>query len=152
MKKLFVLFAFCSLLVGCDKEDGPAGSGITIDASQRTIELGYTSGSATVRFTAHEDWEPTVSAEDTWCSINPKSGTRGNASLNIGVSPNQTREVRTAVITLTAGEAKEEITVTQACMETLVATPDNFQVATEGDEIEFTITASVEYECATGSN
>ncbi|WP_297808395.1 M64 family metallopeptidase [uncultured Alistipes sp.] len=148
MKKLFVLFAFCSLLVGCDKEDGPAGSGITIDASQRTIELGYTSGSATVRFTAHEDWEATVSAEDTWCSINPKSGTRGNASLNIGVSPNQTREVRTAVITLTAGEAKEEITVTQACMETLVATPDNFQVATEGDEIEFTITASVEYECA----
>ena len=77
MKKLFVLFAFCSLLVGCDKEDGPAGSGITIDASQRTIELGYTSGSATVRFTAHEDWEATVSAEDTWCSINPKSGTRG---------------------------------------------------------------------------
>lgn len=147
MKKLLLLFALAGLFASCGSDDpAPSGSGLTIDDSQLAVTLTGSEGAKqTVRFTAHESWSADVSKD--WCILTPASGEAGNISLTVSATANTTGANRTATVTLRAGGAQAQIQVTQTLPETLSVTPPSFRVKSEGEEIEFKVTANVAYEC-----
>lgn len=151
MKKLFLLLAVCGLFAACSSDDpapGP-GSGLTIDDSQLSIVWSGTEEAKTVvHFTAYENWSAVVSSPGKeWCSLTPATGGAGNASITVTGQPNTTGEQRTASIRLRAGEVEKTIQVTQDSEESIRVSPESFTVKSEGEEIEFKVTANVTYEC-----
>ena len=72
-------------------------------------------GTAYVNFTAADDWTVTISEtrNEGWITVNPTSGTAGDAQLTITIPFNETAEERKGVIVLTCDTTHREITVTQ---------------------------------------
>jgi Leucine-rich repeat (LRR) protein len=54
----------------------------------------------------------TATSNQTWCTVTPASG-KGSGAVTVNVSENTALEARTATVTLTAGELKETVNVTQ---------------------------------------
>lgn len=70
------------------------------------------SASSTLSFSASQSWTTSVSAD--WLKVEPSSGEAGSHTLTLQVlKPNDTGDVRTATLTLIAGESSQRIAVTQ---------------------------------------
>lgn len=65
-----------------------------------------------IAFSATVDW--TAAADDEWVVLAPKSGKAGDATLKVNVDDNKLADPRSVKITITAGDATKEITITQA--------------------------------------
>ncbi|MDR0332356.1 MAG: InlB B-repeat-containing protein [Dysgonamonadaceae bacterium] len=82
-------------------------------------------GASDVIFTTTGAWTSSISVAETktktetettaadWISISPESGDAGTHTIEITLEPNFTGEDRTAIITITSGEAAIEINITQ---------------------------------------
>lgn len=58
-------------------------------------------------------WE--ISSNEKWCSLNGMWDS-GNSSMKLWVQPNETSELRTAIITVSQGEQKQEVVITQSAV------------------------------------
>lgn len=66
----------------------------------------------TVKFTTNKAW--TASSDQTWCTLDKKSGAAGTVSITATVSANTTDKERTAKVTVKAGTATATATIKQA--------------------------------------
>ena len=111
-------------------------------------------GTSTLTFTASEAWTASVGEANTraidWLSISPTSGQAGTATLTIQAEPNDTPDERNAAITLTCGNARETLTVTQKQKDALTVTSNKIELEAEGGDfaIELQANVSVTYEIA----
>ena len=103
-------------------------------------------GSATVSFTANADWVATVinTRADSWCTVQPNSGTKGSNTITIKVASNDTPDSRTAVVQLVSGTTAKNINVSQKQKDALSLTTNRFEVAKEGGLVEIEIMANVD--------
>lgn len=111
MNKLMSMAAMILLLVlgaGCQDDDME----ITLLADKSELEFSALEETMDVNITCNVDWSA-VSNKPEWCTLSAATGT-GNGVLSVNVSANETSEVRTAVITLAAGDEVLEIQVKQA--------------------------------------
>ena len=109
-------------------------------------------GTSTLTFTASEAWTASVGEANTraidWLSVSPTSGQAGTATLTIQAEPNDTPDERNAAITLTCGNARETLTVTQKQKDALTVTSNKVELEAEGGDfaIELQANVSVTYE------
>ena len=125
MKKiLYVIASFAALAClwacnpeqpenpGGEDEPTPTEAGITytgetvINVAAADVETVNISFKATVAWTATVD--------DEWVVIAPKKGDAGDATIKVNVDDNTLADPRSVKLTITAGEATKEITITQA--------------------------------------
>ena len=92
-------------------------------------------GTAYVNFTAADDWTVTISEtrNEGWITVNPTSGTAGDAQLTITIPFNETEEERKGVIALTCDTTHREITVTQTGVDIEREALIEFYKSTGGD-------------------
>ena len=102
---------------------------------------------ATITFTleAAEAWSATITGGDSWCTLDRTSGPAGTVSIIATITPNDESGPRSCVIKLTIGDTLGEITINQAQLNVLRASPDHFQVPAEGGVFTTEITANIEY-------
>lgn len=83
-----------------------------------TTELTFESigGTQQVDFTANHEWSVFATGAE-WININPNNGTSQKATITITVAANTNYEPRSATMTILAGSARHNITVTQAAAE-----------------------------------
>lgn len=89
-------------------------------------ELSFTPESGTKTFSITTNMAWTAVSNANWCTLNSASGT-GNKSINVTVYTNNETTLRTATITVKAGNQTKTVTVTQDCF-TLTVSPATIQL------------------------
>lgn len=119
---------------------------IEIPSSQTPPVIEQQGGSATVAFTATDNWTADVAAATRtidWCSVSPTSGTAGSHSLTITTTANDTYDERRATVTLRSGKTTKSFTVTQKQKDALTVTSDKIEMEAIGGEATIEIKANV---------
>ncbi len=103
---------------------------------------------ATITFTleAAGAWSATVVGGGSWCTLDKSSGEAGTMSSVATITPNEELVPRSCVIKIKVGDTLGEITINQAQLNVLTASPDQFQVPAEGGVFTTEITTNIEYE------
>jgi len=82
----------------------------TLNVSIPTINAPYMAGQHSFTVTSNAAW--TIASNQSWCTVQPVSG-NGNRDIAVSVSENNTGMLRTATITIMAGNQSRQITVDQ---------------------------------------
>ncbi len=127
----------------------PTKDSITIPSSENLSPvLDSNGGTFTISFTASDSWtaKPANDRADSWISISPDSGDKGSAVVSISVSTNETYEERNAIVTITSGSAKKNISITQKQNDALTVTSSKFEIDKEGGEILVEVKSNIDFE------
>lgn len=174
LKKIFpiALVAILMAFIGCSKGDDitpspspspspdntPTISVSNIQVSSSTIksensekELSFTfqgeGGSASFSIYGSGDW--TLSAvnsnADSWVSVSPKSGKKGNTSIKVEVQKNESYDDRTAVFEASCGTAKKTIQVNQKAAGAILLSTNSIEVGKDGETVSFELQHSIDY-------
>ena len=105
-------------------------------------------GSATVTFTSTEAWtiDVTEGRAVSWCSVTPTSGSKGNNTLTVKTTANDTYDERNAKVTIKAGATTQSFVVTQKQKDGLTVTSNKVEVSAEGGDIAIEVKANVKFE------
>ena len=153
-KALFSFLMLAAVAVACTKEqpkDDEKNPGK--DTTEAKIELTSNASvsvpvegdAVTINFKATADWTAASDAE--WLTLTTKSGKAGDAcSVKGSVVKNETNDIRTAKVTITAGKATAEVTVTQDQTNALNIAVTDYVVDAEGGEVVVKVSANVDYE------
>ena len=153
MKRTIYLLMSLSLLAwtlqGCSDNDNnetpPAQEpSITFPSgtdTQLTFESG--GGTATLTFSATDDWTARVDDATDWLSASPASGQAGTTTLTLTAQANNTPGERNAAITLTCGNVRETLTATQKQQDALTVTPSKVELEAEGGDFDIELQANV---------
>jgi hypothetical protein len=110
-RERFVFFGFLSitlfLLYACGKEKEPQPF-INLDIT--TVDFESEGGSRTVQVSSNSEWS--ISGEKSWCEVSPKTG-KGNVSVTINVSKNDSFEDRETNLSFECGEANAILEIFQ---------------------------------------
>lgn len=154
MKKLFLLSLLASaalIFAGCDKEEpvqpeepnqeqpapedpepDPEPGKITLK-SDEALTFTDEAGSQEIKFDATLEW--TASASESFVTVSPASGEKGEATVTVTVAANEAYDPRTATVTLTCGEDTKTIQITQKQKGALLLTESTLTVAAEGGKV-----------------
>ena len=154
MKKLFLLSLLASaalIFAGCDKEEPvqpeepnqeqpahenpepePEPGKITLK-SDEALTFTDEAGSQEIKFDATLEW--TASASESFVTVSPASGEKGEATVTVTVAANEAYDPRTATVTLTCGEDTKTIQITQKQKGALLLTESTLTVAAEGGKV-----------------
>ena len=149
MKKLlFLLFsltAFFACTEGGGDNEPPKQPEITLEVE--ASDFTPTGGSDVITFTASEAWTAEVinTRADSWCSVNPTSGSAGDAEITVTTQPNDTPDDRSASIVIKAGTISKTITVSQKQKDALTVTASKFEVKAEGGEVTVEVKANIDF-------
>lgn len=145
------------LVAGCAKEDSnepqpepQKESPELVVASSENVKPVFApeGGTASVSFTAGDDWTASLSNERAveWISFTPTSGKKGKGRLSIVVKPNETPDELNATIILKSGSESVPIVATQKQKNALTVTSDKFEIAEGGGEVEVEVKANIDFE------
>ncbi|MBR3745008.1 MAG: hypothetical protein IKN31_07915 [Bacteroidales bacterium] len=103
---------------------------------------------ATITFTLEvtDAWKATVIGGGSWCTLDKTSGPAGTMCIVATITPNKELIPRNCLIKLKIGDTTGEITINQAQLNVLTASPDQFQVPAEGGVFTTEITTNITYE------
>ncbi|MGI6342142.1 MAG: BACON domain-containing protein [Bacteroidales bacterium] len=119
-----------------------ATSYLTVTPAQQGV--GYEGGSAIFNVSSNMSWNA-VSSE-TWCTINPTSGT-GDGSIEATVTSNASVNSRTATITVSAPNVPDAIVevVQSGTTPYMSVTPSEIQVNHNAGTVEFNVSSNVDW-------
>lgn len=135
---------------GCtsEKNDVPEQPSISLEPGSETLPAFATDGGTSrLTFTATDNWTAMVGEADTraitWLSVSPTSGQAGTVTLTLNAQPNETPDERNAALTLTCGNARKVITVTQKQQDALTVTSNKVELEAEGGDFSIELQANV---------
>ena len=116
MKKyllIFAAFVTAFLAFSCKKEE-PVEDKITL-STEKAVQASWEGQTFDVVFTSNVDWKAEAKADSgsEFFSLDKTSGSAGTASLKLTVQKNEANATRSGTVTITAGTAKEIISVSQ---------------------------------------
>lgn len=127
------LLLLCSVFLwtGCSEDE--VEPGFTLEEGTDSVTLAADAYSAsTIAFSSLREWTAEVDKE--WLAVSPAEGETGTHILRLKtLQANDTKEVRTAILTLTSVNLRQQIVVSQEPMEFLQLEKDTFYVEAEGD-------------------
>jgi Leucine-rich repeat (LRR) protein len=138
--KVAAALAGSLLLFACEKPPKE----ITLSVSDKSVSFETAGGEKTVTVTCNDAWAVNSTAD--WLTISPKAGT-DNGSFKITATANNSFEVRSADITVTAGDKSQAIKVNQLSKTpSLLIDPTATEISHEGGEIELKITSNAPWD------
>lgn len=143
MKKYLTLLLIpLALTVSCkepEPQPEPVKGAITLKTDASLI-LSDEGESKQVAFSATLDW--TATSSEAWLTVEPRSGQAGEATVTLKAGANAAYDPRSATVTLTCGEDKKTIQVTQKQKGALLLTGNKISVGAEGETITVTAKAN----------
>lgn len=114
MKRIISVIASVAVFMGlwsCTPDEKPVVPGIDLNGDTTINVPAADVPTVTISFTSTVAWA--AEASDEWVTIAPKKGDAGEASIKVNVDDNTLAEARSLKVTITAGEAVKEVTITQ---------------------------------------
>lgn len=113
-----------------------------LSLSSASLEVDAAGGSFDISVNSTQAW--TASAADSWCTLNPSSGS-GNGSFTVSVPAFNEAGKRSTVITVKAGQLESTVTVEQEGKAPFALTPEEVELPCEGGTFEVQVTSSIGY-------
>ena len=144
MKKLFLIASvlLAALVVSCKKET-PVEDALTLNSAAE-VAVPVEGDVVTIKFNTNVAW--TAASDQAWLTLTPASGEAGDASVKASAVKNESYDVRTAEVTITAGTKTAKVKVTQGQTDGLSIATAEYVVPAEGGEVEVTVSSNVDYE------
>lgn len=103
-------------------------------------------GIVSIDFNAKSDWYANL--ESDWLSIEPSKGNAGTVSLKVIAISNETYYERNAALTITSGNTRKKLTITQKQKDALIVTSNKVEVSMAGGvfSVELKSNTDVSYE------
>lgn len=117
---------------------------ITLEDGTAEHVFGSAGGQQNISFTTNMEW--TAKSSSSWCRATPSSGEAGERTITLIVKKNDTYEERSTTVTLQAGTAAKQITVTQVQNNAILVAKQSYEVEAEGGELNFSINTNVDFE------
>ena len=136
MKKVLqlLLLGFCLLttVYACSSDDDPVTPELVV--STQSIAFSKDGGDKIIHIKTNVNW--TITSNQSWCTVTPSSGDgTGTIKLTVNASANTANDNRSAILTVTAGNLAEQITITQGLTNLLTVSKKSYDIATEGESI-----------------
>lgn len=147
MKKLAFLFFLALLSLQCSScSDDDSIEEASLSASVEELTFPANSGSKFFNILSNRDW--VISGTTEWFSVDPLTGTGSEqeTSIALTVKRNPNAEVRSAVITISAGGLTREIPVSQVGSELLILGQDMVEIDAEGGNFSVNLQVTNNYE------
>lgn len=147
----------CMSIIACSNDDSDKKNDevVTITPlgnSQRYFDNGLTftsqSGSENIEFTCNGDWNVSVAntiGGETWCTVTPANGKAGEGGFTVNVVENKGYDDRNVTLTLTVGNIKKTIVVTQKQKEAILLTANKFELDNKGGKINLEVKTNINY-------
>lgn len=152
---LLLLFAILQFVVSSCKDDSNDPTqpeptpGITIPSTENLIPvLSQQGGKTYVSFTATADWTASLvnTRAESWITVTPTSGKKGENQITITTSANETYDERNATVVLKCGTDSKNIVVTQKQKDALTVTSSKYEVDSKGGSISVEVKANINFE------
>lgn len=151
----FILFTML-LLVVCSCKDDNAPSepeepqpAIEIPSSVNlTPVVPQQGGTVKVSFTTTSYWTASLvnTRAESWITVNPTSGPKGEHEIEITTLVNETYDERNATIVLKCGTVSKNIVVSQKQKDALTVTSSKYEVDSKGGNINIEVKANIDFE------
>ena len=147
----------CMSIIACsnddsDKKNDEVVTIIPLGNSQRYFDNGLTftsqSGSENIEFTCNGDWNVSVAntiGGETWCTVTPANGKAGEGGFTVNIVENKGYDDRNVTITLTVGNIKKTIVVTQKQKDAILLTANKYELDNKGGKINLEVKTNVNY-------
>ena len=147
----------CMSIIACSNDDSDKKNDevVTITPlgnSQRYFDNGLTftsqSGSENIEFTCNGDWNVSVAntiGGETWCTVTPANGKAGEGGFTVNVVENKGYDDRNVTLTLTVGNIKKTIVVTQKQKDAILLTANKFELDNKGGKINLEVKTNINY-------
>ena len=147
----WVIAAFCIVtgsffsIAGCSKTPSsePGGGGDNLSLSVTSLSANSKGSKTSFNITASGSWS--VSGGDGWCTTSPNSG-KGNAVVNVDIAENPSANDRSTKITVTSGQIKREIDVTQSEKSTILLTGRTCSIECPGGKIAVELKSNISFD------
>lgn len=158
---LLLLFAILQFVVSSCKDDSNDPTqpeptpGITIPSTENLNPvLSQQGGKTYISFTATADWTASLvnTRADSWVTITPTSGRKGENEITITASANETYDERNATVVLKCGTDSKNIVVTQKQKDALTVTSSKYEVDSKGGSISVEVKANINFEVEVKAN
>lgn len=123
--------------------------GITIPSTENLNPvLSQQGGKTYVSFTATADWTASLvnSRAESWITVTPTSGRKGDNEITITASANETYDERNATVILKCGTVSKNIVVAQKQKDALTVTSSKYEVDGKGGSISVEVKANINFE------
>lgn len=136
-KGALVLALFSGFLWSCEKAEKPVVPVFTLTTPSE-VTIPAEGGSATITFDAPVAWKAEV--KDSWVSADPSKGNAGKVTVTLRADANETGEVRSTCVTISATESEVSATVkvTQAAKEIVTPPAPEAEISLDITRKEFT--------------
>lgn len=104
-------------------------------------------GSAVINLTSNKAWTAEVmnTRADSWLSISPESGEKGEVAITVRAAANTTYDERNATVVFRCEELTKSIVVTQKQMNAILLSAGKIEVPAEGKEIEIEVQHNISF-------
>ncbi|MBP3517171.1 MAG: hypothetical protein J6K31_01945 [Parabacteroides sp.] len=119
---------------------------LQLSTSINNIEAGDQENTYSVKINSNTGWY--ASSNQSWCEVSPNTGTTNN-TINILLKANTTTSARQAIVTVTAGNKEQKITINQkGCNENLSVSSNYFSISPENKSYNFIIYTNLSWEAS----
>lgn len=117
---------------------------LTGDCSSGRLTFSSDGAVAKLSFKSSGDWTVMVpSATASWCSVEPLTGTAGDASPTVTIRANDTYDERNASLTIATGKASKTLVLAQKQLDALLLSSSKIEVGEAGETFSITAQANV---------
>lgn len=154
MKKLLHVFflalvsiSITAFFVSCSEDDFSVSipENQELQFNQETV-ISSQAQSITFMFTTGTSWSvQSISSNDDWCQISALSGQKGNHSLVIITTANESTDDRTCTFNFSFGKESRYVKITQKAKDALTLTSSRFEIPREGGNIDIVVKTNIDY-------
>lgn len=136
MKKhiYLLLLGLCLMITGysCSSDDDKPEPELIV--STESISFTNEGGDKDIHIKTNQKWS--MSSSESWCTVNPASGEgTGTIKITLSATANTSNDLRTSVLTVSAGGITKEVNITQQLTDLLVVKKAEYEVKAAGENI-----------------
>ena len=155
--KMYAALALLSMSLGSCMNTPDFGSGIksevevpngAVNYFENDMNFGFEGGDKIMSFKVNLKWEMKIAPTQNgvqWLTIDKQSGNSGNNKVTFTAKENPTYEDRSLVVQLSVGDTICNIKVNQKRLEAITLTSDQYEVSTDGGNIDVEVNHSADY-------
>ena len=155
--KMYAALALLSMSLGSCMKTPDLGSGIksevevpsgAVNYFENSMNFGYEGGDIVMSFKVNLKWEMKIAPTQNgvqWLTIDKQSGNSGNNKVTFTAKENPTYEDRSVVVQLSVGDTICNVKVNQKRLEAITLTSDQYEVSTDGGNIDVEVNHSADY-------
>ena len=155
--KMYAALALLSMSLGSCMKTPDLGSGIksevevpsgAVNYFENSMNFGYEGGDIVMSFKVNLKWDMKIASTQNgvqWLTIDKQSGNSGNNKVTFTAKENPTYEDRSVVVQLSVGDTICNVKVNQKRLEAITLTSDQYEVATDGGNIDVEVNHSADF-------